>query len=625
MNLSENTVLKENYTFFVANADGNTSSAEHGFYHRDTRLLKTYAWTFGERVRLLVRHAPRADHFWAHYADVEDHAQYVGVQRHVAIGVGCLEDVIELHNTSPEPQTITLELRLEADFADLFEVRGWHDIARTWESKVVEAGLEFHYTAQDGQILKASVLLSQPPSSLTEQAVSFTVSLAPGERWQLTATSTCYDSGDSAATSPSLPDYPTWQHQFEKIVAALPEPHYRPVLAQAVDDLRTLVLATDEGLFPAAGIPWFVAAFGRDALITALMMLPTKTEFSTQLALGTLQHLAAKQGTEHDDFRAEAAGKIMHEARYGELSRTGQVPHTRYYGTVDATPLFIILLRETYRVTGDVRIVENLRPHWEAALRWMEKTGDIDGDGFLEFTPAAPGQGLNVQSWKDSGDSMSHASGELAKGELAVSEVQGYAFAAYRAAADFYLALGESSTCKRYNDLADSLKQNFHEAFWLAGMNTYAMALDGDKQPLRVHNSDAGQLLWTGIVPMEVASKLVATLFSEENWSGWGVRTLGTGEQRYNPVSYHNGSVWPHDNALIASGLARYGFVEEANAIRGAMFDIASSQADKRLPELIAGYPRSSLPPVPYPAACRPQAWDAAALVYLADVGKLEP
>jgi glycogen debranching enzyme len=625
MNLSENTVLKENYTFFVANADGNTSSSEHGFYHRDTRLLKIYAWEFGAQVHSLVRHAPRADHFWAHYADVDDHAQHLGVQRHLAISPGNLQDKIEVHNTSLDVQSLTLTLHLAANFADLFEVRGWHNIDRTWDSKVGEAGLEFHYTAQDRQTLDVGVIFSHPPSSLTEHAASFTVTLEAGERWQLSVTTSCYDSGENATTSPSLPDYLTWRHQFEEMVSALPEPHYRPVLAQAVDDLRALVLATDEGLFPAAGIPWFVAAFGRDALITALMLLPAKTEFSTQLALGTLRHLASKQGLESNDFRAEAPGKIMHEARYGELSRMGHVPHTRYYGTVDATPLFIILLRETYRVTGDVRIVETLRSHWEAALTWLETTGDIDGDGFLEFTPAAPGQGLNVQSWKDSGDSMSHASGELARGALAVSEVQGYAFAAYRAAADFYLALGESSTCKRYNDLADSLKYKFHEAFWLPELNTYAMALDGDKQPLCVHNSDAGQLLWTGIVPMDIAPKLVATLFSEENWSGWGVRTLGANERRYNPVSYHNGSVWPHDNALIASGLARYGFTEEANAIRSAMFEIASSQADKRLPELVAGYSRSDLPPVPYPAACRPQAWDAAALVYLADVGKLEP
>ena len=247
----------------------------------------------------------------------------------------------------------------------------------------------------------------------------------------------------------------------------------------------------------------------------------------------------------------------------------------------------------------------------------MKTFGDADGDGFLEFKGGEKGKGLVVQSWKDSWDSMSHEDGTLAEGALAVCEVQGYAYAAYRAAADFYTELGEETEAVRWREEAETLKAEFHKAFWSEDMQTYAMALDGEKRPLRVHNSDAGQLLWTGIVPDETAPKLVQTLFSDANWSGWGVRTLGKDEARYNPVSYHNGSVWPHDNALIAGGLARYGFSEEVAQIREATFDLAASQRDKRLPELVAGYERTDAPPVPYPVACRPQAWDAAALLYL--------
>jgi len=247
----------------------------------------------------------------------------------------------------------------------------------------------------------------------------------------------------------------------------------------------------------------------------------------------------------------------------------------------------------------------------------MLTDGDLDGDGFLEFVGAAAGQGLSVQSWKDSHDSLSHADGRLASGAIAVSEVQGYAYAAYYAAADFYGQLGEREQAGLWLERAVALKVKFHQAFWLADLGTYALALDGDKRPLKVHNSDAGHLLWSGIVPKEVAPRLVATLMSEALWSGWGIRTLGAGEVRYNPVSYHNGSVWPHDTALAAGGMANYGFTAEAEQIRRATLDLAASQADLRLPELIAGYPRSDAPPVPYPVACRPQAWDAAALVYL--------
>jgi glycogen debranching enzyme len=250
-------------------------------------------------------------------------------------------------------------------------------------------------------------------------------------------------------------------------------------------------------------------------------------------------------------------------------------------------------------------------------LAWLVRDGNLDGDGFLEFVGAKDGKGLSVQSWKDSDDSMSHADGSLARGALAVSEVQGYAYAAYRAAADFYDALLEPQEAAGWRASAKSLQERFHRAFWLEELQTYALALDGEKKPLAVQNSDAGQLLWTGIVPAEVAPRLVKTLMSGDLWSGWGIRTLGKSEVRYNPLSYHNGSVWPHDTALAAGGMARYGFTKEAAIISEALYSLAASQGDKRLPELVAGYERQDEPPVPYPVACRPQAWDAAALLYL--------
>jgi glycogen debranching enzyme len=406
--------------------------------------------------------------------------------------------------------------------------------------------------------------------------------------------------------------YESWRRVRLKVE----RPEHQRVLNQAVDDLRALLLFNDEGVMPAAGIPWFVTAFGRDSLITSYMILPHYPE----VAEGTLRYLAKRQGQTHNVFRAEAPGKILHEVRYGELSRMLRVPFKTYYGTIDATPLFIILLERYYQTSQRLELIEELRPNWEAALGWLQTDGDLDGDGFLEFKGAEPGKGLSIQSWKDSGDSMSHAHGQLAEGALAVSEVQGYAYAAYQAAATFYELLDQRDKTSFYSEKAKVLKEHFHQAFWLEEMQTYALALDGQKQALRVHNSDAGQLLWTGIVPEMIAPKLVKTLMSDVLWSGWGIRTLGKGEVRYNPVSYHNGSVWPHDTALIAAGMARYGFVQEALKIRTALFDLAASQADLRLPELIAGYSRTSSPPVPYPVACRPQAWDAAALLFLLSI-----
>ena len=501
----------------------------------------------------------------------------------------------------------------------MFEARGWTGLERA-PAKVEKDETHFTlcYKAEDGLSVATKLSFSQPASEVREDGVSFDIDLEPGEKVGLEVRVELENPLE--ADVPSI-SYESWRDGFD--LRASGETH-QAVLMQAIDDLRALLLFNERGTLPAAGIPWYVAPFGRDSLLTAYMMLP----WHPGIAEGTLRYLAAYQGgagaTQNEapgamlyDTRAEAPGKIMHELRQGELTRTGRVPFGPYYGTIDATALFVMLLRELWEATGDLRLVKELKPHWEAALDWMQRDGDGDGDGFLEFKGAEPGKGLTVQSWKDSWDSMSQQDGSLATGALAVSEVQGYAYAAYHAAADFYAALGEEAEAERWRETADALKVKFHEAFWLEDLQTYAMALDGDKKPLRVHNSDAGQLLWTGIVPEDVAPALVETLFSPTNWSGWGVRTLGKGEARYNPVSYHNGSVWPHDNALVAGGLARYGFFEEAARIREALYDLAASQADKRLPELVGGYERTDAPPVPYPVACRPQAWDAAALLYL--------
>ncbi len=611
MDLSKDVVLKENYTFFVANAAGQVESGEHGLYNRDTRFLSRYAWDFGENVQALLVHTPRPDTLETHYAWIKGPSQVVGVQRRLTLTASGLRDRLVLENSSLEPRSVTLQLSVAGDFVDMFEARGWQKLARQPVTLEQEGDLyALRYRAQDGLEVAGTFQPSQPPDEARDGTLLFKLELASKEKAELSVTVRLETIGED---QPGVP-YDAWMAGF----GPLPElsGSHQHVLTQAQQDLRALLLFTEHGPYPAAGIPWYVATFGRDALLAASMLLPHHPE----VAEGVLRYLATYQGQKNDPVTAEAPGKIMHELRYGELTRLGKVPFGPYYGTVDATPLFVMLLHRLYTLTDNLNLVRELRPHWEAALTWMTDAADRDGDGFLEFVGEPVGHGLSVQTWKDSFDSMSHRDGRLAEGAIAGSEVQGYAYAAYGAAADFYEALQEADAetdAAAWRNRAEVLKGAFHKRFWLGDLQTYALALDGDKCPLEVHNSNAGHLLWTGIVPDDVAPKLVDTIFSETNWSGWGVRTLGAGEVRYNPVSYHNGSVWPHDTALIAGGLARYGFKNEVARIREALFDLASSQGDGRLPELIAGYERSDAPPVPYPVACRPQAWDAAALLYL--------
>jgi glycogen debranching enzyme len=614
MDLSKNTVLKENYTFFVADENGQitTESGERGLFNRDTRFLKRYEWTLDKPLQTLVTHYPLPDRFEAHYAYIDGPSQVVGIRRTLELTPLFLHDVLLIENTSMETQEVKLELHYGSDFGDLFEARGWHKLQRSNLSVQTSTdSARLGYVAEDGLEFAVTLRFLQQASEVTATRAIFLLSLNPAEEFTLEVEVEIHNPLEP--NLPSLYTYPEWR---ERVKVRLENQLHQRVLDRAVEDLRALLLFTKDGPMPAAGIPWYVTAFGRDSLLTSYMMLP----YYPEIAKGTLRYLAARQGKKHDTFHAEAPGKILHEVRYGELSRTGKVPFTTYYGTVDATVLFIMVLHQLYKTTNDLEIVKELQTNWEAALGWMQKDGDLDGDGFLEFKGAEPGKGLSVQSWKDSNDSLSHSDGRLAEGNIAVSEVQGYAYAALLAVSEFYTLLGNTEKARRYQEKADALKKKFNEVFWLEHLQTYAIALDGQKNRLEVHNSDAGHLLWTGIVPKEIAPKLVKTLMSETMWTGWGIRTLGKNEVRYNPVSYHNGSVWPHDTALAALGMMKYGFTKEAKKIREATFDLAASQGDSRLPELVAGYERSSSPPVPYPVACRPQAWDAAALLYLLQI-----
>lgn len=621
--LSTRTVLKENDLYFVGDAHYAIAEGESGLYRRDTRFLSHYQWHLdGQTPQALMQHERYP--FWLHEHSANANVGYtmkVGLARDLTVLGSEVRDVLSVTRyVGDGPQVLSLSLA--ADFADMFEVRGWPQGigSRQVSAEAVKGGVEFQYTAQDGLLCRALVQVS-PAAEWDGEELTWTLSEAETR----ISISTFLLEGDEV---PTHGDPAALASEYDALharlsAAPLADPLDQQVVARSMEDLRSLSFHTPQGLFPAAGLPWFVAPFGRDSLIIALMVKDALPE----MALSVARYLAAKQGTKYDRATLEEPGKILHEERVGELTRLGRTPHRPYYATADATPLFVWLVGE---LSGQhPELAAELRPHWEAALKWCLTDGDPDQDGLIEYTPD-PGGGITNAVWKDSGDSTFTEKGVDASGHIAVVEVQGYAYAAYLAAGGMYRQLGEASLAAEWERRAAQLRERFHAAFWWPERQYYVHGLNGDKQPMKVLVSNPAHTLWTGIIPPEFAPRVAATALGEQLWSGWGIRTLGEGEIRYNPVSYHNGSVWPHDTAAAALGMARYGLKREAQQVARALFDVARAASDKRLSELLAGFRREGQAdvPVPYPAACHPQGWDAAAplaLWPLLKVVTLEP
>ncbi|MBZ9753308.1 amylo-alpha-1,6-glucosidase [Deinococcus sp. HMF7604] len=604
--LNTRTVLKDNDLYLVGDAHYAVAQGESGLYRRDTRVLSRYEWRLDGAPPQPLMQQERAP-FWLHEQSANANVGYtmkVGLGRDLQVTATELRDTLRVTRYR-EGGPHELKLFLAADYLDMFEVRGWPGELGTRDVRVnaTPDGVTFHYLAGDGLRCRTVVQTSLPTTwdgealvwTLTEEVTELRVSVFPLQGEEVPTP------GDPEAR---LADYAALRADLRARVI-LADPEDQRVLERSVADLHSLSFATEFGAFPAAGLPWFVAPFGRDSMLMALMVhrhLPA-------LAKTVVRYLAAHQGQRHDPVTLEQPGKILHELRVGELTRLGRTPHRPYYATADATPLFVWLVGELAQT--DPALAAELRPHWEAALIWCLTDGDPDGDGFLEYTPDP--NGITNAVWKDSGDSTFTAAGVDVSGHVAVVEVQGYAYAAYRAAAAMYRTLGEATLAGEWDTRAGELQAAFQQAFWWPERGTYVHGLNGDKQPLRVLVSNAAHTLCTGIIAPEYAAQVARTVLGPELWSGWGLRTLGTQEPRYNPVSYHNGSVWPHDTALAALGLARTGLHAEAHQVTRALFDAARAAPDARLSELFAGFPREGdLPPVPYPAACHPQGWDAA-------------
>lgn len=613
--LNTRTVLKENDLYLVGNRHYQVAEGETGLYRLDTRFLSQYEWRLdGERPQYLLQHERYP--FWLHEQSANANVGYtmrVGISREFQLTATELRDTLRVTRyLGTEAHELTLALN--ADFLDMFEVRGWPGGlgARTVEVYERDDGVEFRFTAQDG-LRHRALVQTEPKAEWDGELLTWTLDAQVSD----IRVSVFPLLGDE---EPVPGDPQALAREYDALSArvhadlTLTDPQDQAVLERSVADLRSLSFRTDFGPFPAAGLPWFVAPFGRDSMIIAMMV----KDHLPDVALSVARFLAAHQGRQHDPATLEQPGKILHEIRVGELTRLGRTPHRPYYATADATPLFVWLVGELSAAHPD--LARELRPHWEAALNWLLTDGDPDGDGFIEYS--AHSGGMTNAVWKDSGDSTFTADGVDASGNVAVIEVQGYAYAAYQAAARMYRLLGEPGRAPEWEERAAQLRERFQAAFWWPERQYYAHGLNGDKTPLRVLVSNPAHTLWTGIIPPEFAPMVAQTALADELWNGWGIRTLGTNEVRYNPVSYHNGSVWPHDTALAALGMQRYGLIAEAHRISRALFDAARAAQDLRLSELFAGFPRLSapdgIPPVPYPAACHPQGWDAAIPLALA-------
>jgi glycogen debranching enzyme len=626
--------LKHADTFAVFDPNGDVVSEKdgpEGVYHADTRHLSHFDVLLGGNHPMLLSSVLREDNasLTCDLAnpDVTEGERIVlqrdliHVRRSKFLWNGSCFERFVFKNFSESAHRISVEMRFEADFADLFEVRGSRRTQRGgFQPAEIERGsVLFIYDGLDGRRRTTELRFDPPPDRLEPHRALYLV--------QLPARGHCIVFVEAVCNQGALREEPRRRFllslrnsrralkQWSRRAASVASSNeiFNEAMRRSVSDLYMLMTEKAEGLYPYAGIPWFSAPFGRDAIITALQML----WMDPQIARGVLGYLAANQANDIDAAADAEPGKILHEVRQGEMAELGEVPFRRYYGSVDSTPLFVILAGAYLERTADLETVRSIWLNLTAALAWIDRYGDRDGDGFVEYGRRSK-EGLLNQGWKDSWDSVFHADGELAQGPIALCEVQAYVFAAKRAAAQIARRLGEDASAVRLDEEAEALRNRFEETFWCDDLGTYALALDGAKKPCRVSSSNAGHTLFAGLAGMDRATLLAATLMNSASFSGWGVRTLASTEARYNPMSYHNGSIWPHDNALIALGLARYGMARQAARIFSGLFEASTHIDLRRLPELFCGFPRRrGQGPTSYPVACSPQAWSAATPIAL--------
>ena len=625
--------LKDGESFAVLDSHGDLGTVPNtaeGLFFRDTRFLSRMELRL-EGHRLLLLNSETHDDKAALSVDLTNPEvqgvdrlppETIFVERMTFLWKAVCYERLSIRNFTSSRRRLTLDYQFDADFRDLFEVRGMKRVRRGLTSVEVLAQdcVAFHYQGLDGVKRRSVIGFAPVPKALGANQAVFEFALGPGEKTSIFLTVAC-DEREPAQVMDFFGAYRDScraRRARTADIATLESSSelFNEVACRATSDVYTLITASDLGPYPYAGIPWFSTVFGRDGIFTAMFMLWV----DPSVARGVLRTLAATQATEADPQSDAQPGKILHEMRHGEMANLGEVPFRRYYGSVDVTPLFVMLAGMYLDATGDLETIASIWPNIDAALRWIDEYGDRDGDGFVEYYPESSGS-LTNQGWKDSHDSVFHADGADTEGPIALCEVQGYVFAAKRLAAQMARRLGRDGAIG-LSAAAETLRTRFEDSFWDEELGTYVLALDGAKRPCRVRASNAGHALFAGIAAPERAARVTDELMNRNGFSGWGIRTLAQGEARYNPISYHNGSVWPHDNAVIAIGFARYGYKAEAIRVFEGLFDAAKNQELRRLPELFCGFMRRpGRGPAPYPVACSPQAWAASAVFGLLAAG----
>ncbi|HJT38125.1 MAG TPA: glycogen debranching N-terminal domain-containing protein [Actinomycetota bacterium] len=612
----------EGSTFVVSDVRGDVQeSTVAGFFHDDTRYLSRFVLTVDDR-KLDSLSAGNINYFSAaFYLTNPDmpglKARSISARRARFVGDGLREE-IWIKNHLDTPIRIRVRLLCAIDFADLFEVKSM-DVEKQGSLRITpddkRARMSFDYA--NGSFHARAQIRSSASAEVGDDGFTFELNLDARGEWTTTIEVRVHQNDEyleprhHAFADPEKEGellLSKWRDEVPQLRATWDLLHH--VYRKSIFDLAALRLRTDFGgdeyWLPAAGLPWFMAIFGRDTIVTSYQSLWVGPE----LVRGALHALSELQGKEVNDFKDEQPGRIPHELRFGELTALGLKPHSPYYGTTDATPLWLTLLSEYWRYTHDDACVHELRDNAMAALRWIDEYGDADGDGYIEYKTRST-QGLDNQGWKDSGDGITFADGRLAQAPIALAEIQGYVFDAKRRIAELAERVWkDDDLAARLRRESDELAERFERDFWIdARGGYYALGLDKDKKLIDSKTSNMGHLLWSGIVSRERAARVVKQLLGEDMFSGWGVRTLSMEDAAFNPIGYHTGTVWPHDNSIIAEGFARYGFRDEANTIVVGMLE-AARHTEHRLPEAFAGYPRQTNAfPVRYPTACSPQAW----------------
>lgn len=628
-------VLKHGRLFLLTNSHGDIAPPGHcslGLFENDTRILSHYKLRVaGGAPSLLSMQAP---HGYIGCIDLTttdaefggnnwDPKNCVHISRELLVAERLIER-LTLTNYLPNPIGYWVELHLAADFADIFEIRGWKREKRGqyFSPQSNRNSIVFSYQGLDGKVLQTNVLFHQTPTELSGNVARWAFDLQSNTPFRLEWEVSSKQDGSSNAfwTGFGLDEYrkrldeayEVWTSQCT-LWSTTPT-DLQELLNRATDDLHALYADGEDSPVITAGIPWYSTPFGRDSIITSLEAL----SLNPAIARDTLRYLARFQGSKEDSFTEEQPGKIMHELRRGEMARNREIPHIPYYGTIDATPLWLVLLHEAWLWTGDDELVRELLPNAERALEWIAKYGDIDGDGFVEYVGSSTGKGLANQGWKDSGDGVPLPDATLPSPPIALVEVQGYVYDAFKRMSSLFRIFGRHEQAEGLRKKAESLREQIIKSFWIDELGMFALALDGEKKAIPTMTSNAGHLLWSGIPEPWQAERLTQQLMSPQMFSGWGIRTLSAAHRVFNPMSYHNGSVWPHDNAIIAMGCSRYGFAANVLPVLSGLNEAATFDEFHRLPELFCGMHRiAGMHPVWYPVSCCPQAWASGAFFML--------